>query len=150
MALRQDRVTALESEITHLRALDLEALRARWRTSFGRRAPAHLPRHLLLRMLAYGLQAQALGDLDAPTLRRLGRLAGAGAGGSKAAPAAPTMRAGTLLVREWDGVLHRVMALEEGFAWNGATFRSLSQVARAITGTRWSGPRFFGLCGEAR
>jgi hypothetical protein len=147
MGLRQDRVIALESEIAHLRALDLESLRARWRTSFGRRAPAHLPRHLLLRMLAYGLQAQALGELDPLTIRRLDRL---DAGSPSAVAAAPNLRPGTLLVREWDGVLHRVMALEEGFAWNGATFRSLSQVARAITGTRWSGPRFFGLREDGR
>jgi len=54
-------------------------------------------------------------------------------------------KSGTLLVREWEGVLHRVMVLEQGFAWNGQTYDSLSKVARAITGTNWNGPRFFGL-----
>jgi hypothetical protein len=69
------------------------------------------------------------------------------AGSNKSAPLpqASSVRPGTLLVREWDGVLHRVMALDEGFAWNGTSYRSLSEVARAITGTRWNGPRFFGL-----
>jgi hypothetical protein len=55
------------------------------------------------------------------------------------------LRPGTVLVREWEGGSHRVMVLAEGFAWNGTTYASLSQVARAITGTRWNGPRFFGL-----
>ncbi|WP_281411524.1 DUF2924 domain-containing protein [Enterovirga aerilata] len=60
----------------------------------------------------------------------------------------PEMRGtkpGTLLVREWEGTLHRVMVLEEGYAWNGQSFESLSKAARAITGTNWNGPRFFGL-----
>jgi len=135
---------ALENEIAHLRGLDLAGLRARWRTSFGRQPPAHVPRHLLLRLLAYRIQAEALGDLDPATARFLDRLAGRN---GEAAPllADVSLRPGTLLVREWNGASHRVMVLEDGFAWNGATFKSLSQVARAITGTRWNGPRFFGL-----
>jgi hypothetical protein len=55
------------------------------------------------------------------------------------------IRPGTPLVREWEGVSHRVMVMAEGFAWNGSTYPSLSKVARAITSTRWNGPRFFGL-----
>jgi hypothetical protein len=137
--------TALEEEIARLRGLDLLGLQARWRTMFGRRAPAHLPRHLLLRIIAYRLQADVHGDLDPATVRSLDRLAKPGSGKSPALPDASTVRPGTLLVREWDGVLHRVMALDQGFAWNGTSYRSLSEVARAITGTRWNGPRFFGL-----
>ncbi len=115
----------------------------------GRTAPAHLPKHLLLRLLAYRLQADALGDLDKASLRYLDKLANAGGAGQDRAqspplPGAGKVRPGTLMMREWEGVQHRVMALDEGFAWNGTTYRSLSQVARAITGTRWSGPRFFG------
>jgi hypothetical protein len=137
--------TTLEDEIARLRGLDLQSLQARWRTMFGRRAPAHLPKHLLLRIVAYRLQADRHGDLDQATVRSLDRLAKAGASRSAPLPEAGSVRPGTLLVREWDGVLHRVMALDEGYAWNGTSYRSLSQVARAITGTRWSGPRFFGL-----
>jgi len=140
---------SLEAEIARLRGLDITGLRARWRSVTGRSAPAHVPKHLLFRMLAYRLQADALGDLDKATIRYLDRLGGGG--GSPRGTSEPlplpgegTVQPGTLLMREWQGVQHRVMALDEGFAWNGATYRSLSQVAHAITGTRWSGPRFFG------
>jgi hypothetical protein len=77
--------------------------------------------------------------------RSLDKLAKAGSHKSAALPEASSVRPGTLLIREWDGVVHRVVALDQGFAWNGTSFRSLSEVARAITGTRWNGPRFFGL-----
>ena len=113
--------TALEDEIARLRALDLPGLQARWRTMFGRRTPAHLPRHLLLRIIAYRLQADLHGDLDRATVRSLDRLAKAGASRSAPLPDASSVRPGTLLVREWDGVLHRVMAIDEGFAWNGTS-----------------------------
>ncbi len=61
-----------------------------------------------------------------------------------------SLKPGTILAREHNGELHRVMVLDDGFAWNGATYRSLSEVARAITGTNWNGPRFFGLRDKAR
>jgi hypothetical protein len=146
--LAADGTAVLEGEIAHLRGLDLLGLRARWRTSFGRQAPAHLPKHLLLRLLAYRIQADALGDADPATVRYLDRLGGSHANASTPLPAEGAVRPGTLLVREWNGACHRVMALDEGFAWNGASFKSLSQVARAMTGTRWNGPRFFGLRGR--
>ena len=140
-----NQAAALDGEIAQLRDLALTGLRARWRTYFGRTAPAHLTRHLLLRLLAYRIQAEAFGDLDPATIRALDRIAGLGTRARSPRPAPQRVRPGTLLVREWGGVLQRVMALEEGFVWNGTTFKSLSQVARAITGTRWNGPRFFGL-----
>ena len=143
--MAEDETTALEHEIARLRGLDLQGLQARWRTMFGRRAPVHLPKHLLLRIIAYRLQADVHGDLDLGTVRSLERLAKVGSSRSAPLPDASSVRPGTLLVREWDGVLHRVMALDQGFTWNGTSYRSLSEVARAITGTRWSGPRFFGL-----
>ena len=142
------RAAALAQEIPHLRGLDLDGLRARWRSLTGRAAPAHVPRTLLLQILAYRLQAAAFGDLDPATARLLDRLASQGRSGPKAQIPVPDrigMRPGTVLVREWDGEPHRVMVLADGFAWNGTTYKSLSKVARAITGTRWSGPRFFGL-----
>jgi hypothetical protein len=140
----------LDNEIARLRGLDLERLRARWHTVFRRRAPPHLPRHLLFRLLAYQLQADRLGDLDADSRRLLDRL---GSGSLERLDqrvadlkrSKTELRPGTLLTREWDGHLQRVMVLADGFSWNGKTYPSLSKVAFAMTGTRWSGPRFFGL-----
>ena len=140
----------LDNEIARLRGLDAGDLRARWHTVFRRRAPPHLPRHLLFRILAYRLQADPFGDLDADTRRVLDRV---GSGSSEGVGRLVTdlnrsrtaLRPGTLLTREWDGHLHRVMVLAEGFSWNGKTYGSLSKVAFAITGSRWNGPRFFGL-----
>ena len=137
----------LEIEITRLRRLDLDDLQARWRTVFRRPAP-HLPRHLLFRVLAYQLQADCLGDLDAECKRLLD---GAGppedAGKRAVDPKKLTadVRAGTILTREWNGRMQRVAVLADGFAWNGKTYPSLSKIAFAITDTRWNGPRFFGL-----
>ncbi|KAA5595394.1 DUF2924 domain-containing protein [Blastochloris sulfoviridis] len=140
----------IEAELAHLRDLDLEGLRARWRSVFRRRAPDHLPRHLLGRIIAYRLQADRFGDLDAKTRRHLERLGDDASGATaRSIPAVETPAPGTVLVREWNGALQRVMVLDDGFAWNGTTYRSLSQVAFAITGTRWSGPRFFGLRGRS-
>src|SRR5260221_11378100 len=115
---------------------------------FRRRAPPHLPRHLLFRMLAYRLQADHLGDLDSETRRLLDRSGDPIEIGRLAAERnhrQTKLRPGTLLTREWDGRLQQVMVLADGFAWNGKTYRSLSKVAFAITGSRWSGPRLFGL-----
>jgi hypothetical protein len=141
---------AAEVEIARLRDLNLPGLRARWRTMFRRTAPDHLPRRLLFRVLAYRLQTERFGDLDRDTQRFLDRVAsGAQAGGEikpmDRHPSRNGLQPGTILNREWNGALQRVMVLDQGFAWNGMTYRSLTEVAFAITGTRWSGPRFFGL-----
>jgi hypothetical protein len=142
------RAAALANEVAHLRGLDLDGLRARWRGLTGRACPAHVPRTLLLQVLAYRTQAAALGDLDPASARLLDRLASAGRSSPTAQIPVPDrvgLRPGTVLVREWEGTSERVIVLADGFAWNGTTYKSLSQVARAITGTRWNGPRFFGL-----
>jgi Protein of unknown function (DUF2924) len=144
-------MSELEDEVTRMRDLDLCSLRARWRSVFRRKAPHYLPRHLLYRMIAYRLQAECLGDLDRDTQRFLDRVA-AGTESDKLPPPGHryhALRPGTILVREWDGKSQRVTVLDEGFAWNGATYRSLTEVAFAITGTRWSGPRFFGIRSRA-
>jgi hypothetical protein len=141
---------SLDNEIARLRGLDVGELRARWHTVFRRRAPPHLPRHLLFRLLAYRLQADQLGDLNADIRRVLDRV---GSGSSEGIDrlvadlnrSRAELRPGTLLTREWDGHLQQVMVLADGFTWNGKTYRSLSKVAFAITGSRWNGPRFFGL-----
>lgn len=134
----------LQTELDRLAGLDGPALAARWRRVFGRAAPPGLSRALLHRALAYRIQANALGDLDRETLRALDRMAGGG-GEVIPLPEKRGRKPGTLLTREWQGAMHSVMVLESGFAWNGRAYPSLSEVARAITGTKWNGPRFFGL-----
>jgi hypothetical protein len=135
-------------EIARLRDLDAGALRARWHNAFGRRAPPHLPRHLLFRVLAYRLQADRLGDLDNDSRRLLDDAASPERAGQRVVNLrrrTTELRPGTVPGREWNGQMHRVAVLAEGFAWNGKTYPSLSRIALAITGTRWNGPRFFGL-----
>jgi hypothetical protein len=141
---------SLDNEIARMRGLDVGELRARWHTVFRRRAPPHLPRHLLFRILAYRLQADRFGELDNDSRRLLDRIGSGSAERIHRLVAdfnlpRTELRPGILLTREWDGHLQRVMVLADGFAWNGKTYRSLSKVAFAMTGTRWSGPRFFGL-----
>ena len=138
------------SIVANLAGLDLSGLRRQWRAHLGSEAPAHLPRWLLMRVLAYRLQADAFGDLEKPIRRilRAGKEDGVGAPFDRRAPQTREgvgLKAGALLVREWNGKLERVMILKDGFAWNGQTFGSLSQIAKAMTGTTWNGHRFFGL-----
>jgi hypothetical protein len=152
---------SLKSGIERLEALDIEALRVEWRRLFRKRVPKALPKSLLVKALTYQLQALAFGDLDPQALRVLDAYAAKSAGrwrgrvrvdrlgGAPPLSSGPRIKPGSILVREWAGELHRVMVLEAGFAWNGDTYRSLSKVALAITGTRWNGPRFFGLDRES-
>lgn len=142
---------SLNDEIAHLRDLDLKGLRTRWKGVFQSSPPEHLPRHLLIGMLAYRTQAQAYGDLDAATVRLLKQI---GSGGAQVDAVGLTaeheqrrasLKRGTILMREWNGLPQRVMVVDAGFAWNGKTYDSLSKIAFAITGTKWNGPRFFGL-----
>src|SRR5258707_559980 len=143
--------TSVKDEIVHLRGLDLKGLRARWRSVLQRPAPGHLPRHLLFAIIAYRIQADCLGDLDHETRQLLDRTGATETGAAMSARLASfdqkrtELTPGTVLVREWDRRSQRVMVMSDGFAWNGQTYDSLSKVAFAITGTRWNGPRFFGL-----
>jgi hypothetical protein len=143
--------TSVEDEIAHLRGLDLRGIRSRWQSVFGRPAPAHSTRHLLFAVIAYRLQADRFGDLDHATRHVLDRTVAKEAGAALSARLASfdqkrnELTPGTVLVREWDRQSQRVMVMAEGFAWNGQTYDSLSKVAFAITGTKWNGPRFFGL-----
>jgi hypothetical protein len=137
--------TSLSERIQGLSRLDLSDLRLQWRNRFGRNAPAHLTKPLLMRILSYRLQADVYGDLDDDVLRLLDSVRRRSSGPGKEAPPARRIKPGSVLIREWGGRTHRVMALGEGFAWDGKTYRSLSEIARAITGARWNGPRFVGL-----
>ena len=142
---------SLEDEIARLRGLDIEALRARWRTVFGGKAPRHLPRQLLFAIIAYRLQAEVLGDLNVETLRHLKKI-NLAPSRTEAVPLTKALAqrrrelsSGTTLIREWNGQTHRVVVVDRGFAWEGTTYDSLSKIAQAITGSKWNGPRFFGL-----
>ncbi len=154
----------IQAEIEALERLGLDELRVQWRNRWGRLAPAHLSRGLLYRVMAYRIQAEAFGDLDRETKRMLDRLAdnapadrsparaatGESSHRGSASVSSPDgselrliLKPGALLTREWQGRIERVMALEEGFAWNGETYASLSAAALAITGVKWNGRRFF-------
>jgi hypothetical protein len=147
----------LEDEIAHLRDFDLKGLRLRWHSIFRRQAPSHLPRHLLLAVMAYQLQVDELGDLAPDTVRLLKLIASKGPSDIAVRLTSEfdrrrraDLKPGTILLREWKGCSHRVMVVDEGFVWNGKTYDSLSKIACAITGTKWNGPRFFGLRDKAR
>jgi hypothetical protein len=148
---RPDDTASIEIEIARLRDLDLGTLRMRWQGVTGRAMSTHVPKHLLFTMLAYRLQADALGDLDATSVQLLKRAASASSTSevmrltAKLDQRNQELLQGAILAREWNGHLHRVMVVEDGFAWEGRTYDSLSGIALAITGTKWNGPRFFGL-----
>ena len=134
------------SDLISLRALKPDRLKERWRELYGTPMPAHLRLSLTIRALAYRLQEKAFRGLKPATRRLLetaaGRASQRGASKSRTRRSAQT---GTVMVREWHGTKHQVTALKDGFVLNGKRYRSLSEVAREITGTRWSGPLFFGL-----
>ena len=150
-ALSASERETVDASVASLSGLNLDQLRLQWRNQLGGIAPAHLPGWLLMRVLAYRIQAAALGDLDRTILRRLRDDARELGDARPFAPRGPPtpegvgLKSGALLVREWSGRLERVMVLDDGYAWNGCVYRSLSQVAKAITGTNWNGHRFFGL-----
>ena len=127
----------LNAVLGEMEAADLHALRAMWKARFGP-PPTFRSPGLLRLMLAWRIQADAFGGLDAGTRRALRRpTSGAGK---------PVPRSGTRMVREWKGIRHEALALNDGgYLYAGTRYDSLSHVARAITGTRWNGPRFFGL-----
>lgn len=131
-------------EVAGLPKVDTSVLKQLWVSICGAVPPQGLDRRLLIRALAYRLQERALGGLKPATRRLLLQLSGDGAAGPPARLSS-AVSPGTVLVREWHGTSHRVTVLETACAWRGRRYRSLSEVARAITGTRWSGPRFFGL-----
>ncbi len=138
---------SVEQTIASLDDLDHTTLKERWRALQGGDPPRRLSRQLLLRALAYAIQEKAFGGLSPIVQRRLRRLREElrATGRIASFGTQPTFKPGTRLIREWQGCTHEVVILEHGFQWNGETYRSLSAIARIITGTRWNGHVFFGL-----
>jgi hypothetical protein len=130
--------------LVDLAALDATALKALWRKLFKSAPPKIARKEFFVRMLAYAVQCKTYGHLTKESLRKL-RGFDEGKSVAEASARVPKFGAGTRLVREWRGTTHEVMVMERGFAYRGRSYASLSEVARTITGARWSGPRFFGL-----
>jgi hypothetical protein len=140
------------SRLAALKAMSVKELKAEWEKLIGTAAPNNSRAFLELR-IAYRLQELTYGGPDRETRRMLDLLADEVEGHNRrrhqiADPRNPVV--GTKLIREWDGVEHTITVLKDGFDWNGRRFKSLSAVAREITGTRWNGYRFFGLREQKR
>jgi hypothetical protein len=140
---------ALEEEIASLPTLSKAELQEKWREKLKQPAPTHLNKSILVPLLAYKLQEQAFGGLKPAYKRRLRQLAESfernpSEAARRVSPSAG-IKPGTRLIRQWDGQTHQVTVAEGGFEYKGTRYRSLSEIARLITGTRWSGPLFFGL-----
>jgi hypothetical protein len=126
--------------------LDLGELRQQWRGLYKSIAPLHFSRDLLMCAVAYRLQELAFGGLRPASQRRLRQIAQEFRDtGLTRMRARPELKPGTRLIREWQSRTYEVLVLDDGFSWQSARYRSLSAIARAITGTPWSGPLFFGL-----
>jgi hypothetical protein len=146
----------VEAEIGALAGLDLSALRARWRELYGADPPVHMSPELILRAIAYRLQEEAFGGLSAALRAKLASAADAAAKGGRRKPGADarayrvlrdqSVKPGTKFLREWNGRMIEVIAMADGrYLHEGEIHRSLSAIARKITGTQWSGPAFFGI-----
>jgi hypothetical protein len=140
--MRSDHVQALEAEIARIRALGLNELRTLWRSTFRSLPPPPLTKDLMARFICWHIEEQAFGGLDQNNTRLLDGLVRSD---KPRADHTRRLRPGTVLVREYRGERHTVTVIGDGYAWRDATYASLSTIARAITGTAWSGPRFFGV-----
>ena len=138
-------------EIADLADMKSLELKERWRRFNRAEPPPKISRDLLLRASAYQIQEEEFGGLSRAAKRRLHSLAQKmGRGGSPSFDFAPSLKPGAKLIREWCGKTYSVIAIEGGFDFEGRRYPSLSKIAREITGTRWSGPRFFGLGGGGK
>jgi len=137
---------ALAAELAALTRTTATDLRAEWRRLYRTHPPKKLSRDLLELGVAWKLQERVLGGLSATTKRQLAELARTMESKSDLAKARKvSLKPGARLVRAWGGETHEVLVIEDGFVWRGKTWGSLSVIAREMTGTRWSGPRFFGV-----
>ena len=128
---------------TDLETLGREGLIAAWVEVIGTPPPKKMSQGFMRSILVYDLQGGEFGDLKPGALKRIKNAGREGARSTNRDRGA--LKPGGRLIRDWNGVSHIVEVTEAGFVWQGQTHRSLSAIARAITGTRWSGPRFFGL-----
>jgi hypothetical protein len=151
---RPDRLGSADDIAARLQVLeqmDHAALRAEWRRLYRAHPPKRVARDLLLLAVAWKIQEQVHGGLGAATRRRVADLAATlERDGDVTRNRVARLKPGARLVREWRGETHTVIVREDGFEWKGRHWRSLSVVAREITGGHWSGPRFFGLKERAR
>ena len=137
---------ASREALSRLPKLDIRELREEWRRLYKADVSPHLSRELLIRAVAYRMQEVALGGLRPEPQRELRQIAQQlKQTGTAAIRLRPQLKPGTQLMREWQGRTYEVVVLDDGFSWQGMHYRSLSAVARKITGTVWSGPLFFGL-----
>ena len=139
-------MSALDDELAALPSLSAQELRSKWQALRCGEPMAPASRDLLIREISYKMQERAHGGL-APTVKRRLRVLAAEleANGAGVLVPAPLLKPGTRLLREWGGKTHAVLVLEDGFEYEGERHQTLSQIAQRITGTHWSGPRFFGL-----
>ena len=140
---------SLSGLITTWSTMSVTQLRDAWRYRWRSPAPPVQSADILARMMAWRVQTETYGDIDRETLRRIDDLGRRLSDGKPLLPSTgEALPAGTVLTRAWRGQRHCVTAIEGGFIHEGKTYATLSEIARAITGTRWSGPRFFGLEAE--
>jgi hypothetical protein len=143
--------TEIEAEIDRLRSMPKAELRVRYRALFKAEPPKAFGPDLLRRSIVYRIQELAYGGLDPATRRLLNNLMAQQAKSKDGRIVIPRrIKSGAVLVRVWKDQSHRVMVLEDGFAYAGKSYGSLSEIARQITGARWNGPRFFGLRSDGR
>jgi hypothetical protein len=138
----RDREPELEAEIEQIRSLPKDRLRALWQQTFKSPPPSALGKDMLGRMITYHIQEKALGGLSRASLRLLDDI---GRGKPDVETTRRRLKPGTVLVREYQGERHSVVVAPDGFVWREETYASLSTIARLVTGTNWSGPKFFGL-----
>jgi hypothetical protein len=131
--------------LDQLARLDLEALKQTWVSVFSGPPPSRMPRDFLIKLLAQGLQERGSGGIPKALERAIAKPSNGGEDGPSSDEPSGKLTLGARLVRSWGHMNHEVMVIENGFAYRGKAYRSLSEVAREITGARWSGPRFFGL-----
>ncbi|NQV43936.1 MAG: DUF2924 domain-containing protein [Rhodospirillales bacterium] len=140
---------ALAAKLQALQQMTHRDLRHEWRRLYRSQPPKRVARDLLMLGIAWKLQELTHGGLRPAAKRRLARLAsGMEKNGAISESRIERLKPGAKLIREWQGEVHQVMVLENGFEWRGQQWRSLSMIARQITQSHWSGPRFFGLSGK--
>jgi hypothetical protein len=138
-------VEDIKETLAELPTLDRSKLLHLWRANFGKAAPPGIRRELIVPILAYRIQERAYGGLKKETILKLRQLARDFDKRPSRLIRTNQVKAGTRIVREWRGHTHEVTAVNGGWVYRGVTYKSLSEIARQITGTRWSGPLFFGL-----